>query len=87
MKVTMYMERNVTEAVNFEVIDMDHLKELIKDYSEVWSLISEQCGKVEEVNGEVLETKFEIDGKEYTEEQLSGEVDEPQSLAEEGNDL
>lgn len=73
MKARMFMERNVTDAVDIEVVDMNHLKELARDHTKLWDLIASQDAKTEEVVGEVLETKFEVDGIEYTEDQLTME--------------
>jgi hypothetical protein len=70
MKVTMILERSITENIEFEVRDLDHLKELNEDNEKLWNLISEQDAKIEEVCGEVLSINYEVDGKEYTEEEL-----------------
>ena len=70
MKVTMILERNVTENIEFEIENLDHLKELNEDNEKLWNLISKQDAKTEEVCGEVLSINYEVDGKYYTEEEL-----------------
>jgi hypothetical protein len=70
MKVTMILERNVTENIEFEIENLDHLKELNEDNEKLWNLISEQDAKTEEVCVEVLSIIYEVDGKYYTEEEL-----------------
>ena len=74
MKVTVILECNVTENIEIEVKDLEELKTILKD-GELWDTIAEQDAKTEEVCGEVLFTVFEVDGKEYSEEELKGELD------------
>ena len=70
MKVTMILERNATDEIEFEVRDLDHLKELNEDNEKLQKLIKEQDAEYEEVCGEVLFVSYKVDGKEYTEEEL-----------------
>ena len=59
MKIRIYVERNVSEMAEIELLDRDHLKTLIKD-RELFDEIENQGSEFEETVGEVLYTTIEI---------------------------
>jgi len=78
MKVIVHLERNVSDAVEIEVKDLDELKELAKDTDKLHQEIDRQDQTWEEVCGEVLYATYEVEelGKTFTEKELTGNSDE-----------
>lgn len=59
MRVSVLMERAVTDAVEIEVESLEQLKDIMEDSSLLHQLIDEQNERWEGVVGECLDVRFE----------------------------